>query len=139
MSSNFLNADALPQLLLVEPDSLVRSTVSGVCIQLGLAQVHQAASVAVAEQVLANQPCDLVLISLSEEEPAFRLLEQLRAGSYVSSSQIPVAATTRTAGADLVTKVRAVQVRRLLLQPYKIRDVVHTVESIAAEIERGVH
>ena len=45
-----------PQLLLIEPDRIVRSTVASVCLGLDLARVHQAASVAVGLQTLQSQP-----------------------------------------------------------------------------------
>ena len=63
-----------PRLLIVEPDRLVRSTVSGVCRDLDLAQVHQAATVAVGLQMLQSQAFDLWLVSLAEGDVALDLI-----------------------------------------------------------------
>ena len=63
----------LPQLLLIEPDRIVRSTVAGVCRGLDLAQVHQAASVSVGLQTLQSQAMDALLISMADQDAAMAL------------------------------------------------------------------
>ena len=80
-----------PRLLIVEPDRLVRSTVSGVCRDLDLAQVHQAATVAVGLQMLQSQAFDLWLVSLAEGDVALDLIERLRRGEFVTRTDVPVA------------------------------------------------
>lgn len=116
----------LPQLLLIEPDRLVRSTVSSVCRGLDLAQVHQAASLAIGQQMLQAQRMDAVLISLAEGEAALALLARLRA----SHARLPMAVMATSADAQTVQRLKALRIRRLLLQPFKIRDVVMTVEAL---------
>ncbi len=137
MASSFFRGNGLPRLLLVEPDSLIRSTVAGVCKQLGLAQVHQANSVAVAEQTLRSQGVDLMLISLNQGDEVFDFLEQVRGGWWADAAQVPIAVTAQNAHSEMISKIRSIQVKRLLLQPYKIRDVVHTVEILCAELKQG--
>ena len=119
-----------PQLLLVEPDRIVRSTVAGVCRGLDLAQVHQAASVAIGLHTLQSQPMDALLISMADQDAALTLLERLRAGAFFGAADMPVAVMAGSADAALVERVKAFQIRRLLLQPFKIRDVVMTVETL---------
>ena len=135
MGITVLRRNELPHLLLVEPDTLIRSTVSGVCKQLSLAQVHQASSVAVAQQMLEGQPMEMMLVSLNEGEEAFGLLDRLRAGAWETSSSIPIAVTSGHAHEVMVDRIRGFQVRRLLLQPFKIRDVVNTVETLREALE----
>lgn len=120
----------LPQLLLIEPDRIVRSTVAGVCRGLDLAQVHQAASVSVGLQTLQSQAMDALLISMADQDAAMALLEQLRGGAYFGAADMPVAVMAHGADAAMVQRLRAFQIRRLLLQPFKIRDVVMTVETL---------
>lgn len=119
-----------PQLLLIEPDRIVRSTVASVCLGLDLAQVHQAASVAIGLQTLQSQPMDALLLSLSDPDAALTLLERLRAGAFFGSADMPVAVMAVSADAALVQRLKGLQIRRLLLQPFKIRDVVMTVEGL---------
>ncbi len=117
--------DTLPQILLIEPDGLVRSTVAAVCREMRLAQVHQAAHVAVGRQLLDAHTFDAWLVSTVEGEAAIGLIERLRAGQFFGGPGLPVAAMT--ASAD---RAAALKVQRLLLQPFKIRDVVQTVETL---------
>jgi DNA-binding NarL/FixJ family response regulator len=121
-----------PQLLLIEPDRIVRSTVASVCRGLDLAQVHQAASAAVGLQTLQSQAMDGLLISLVDADGALALLERLRAGAFFGAADMPVAVMATQADAALVERLKAVQIRRLLLQPFKIRDMVLTVEALCA-------
>lgn len=118
----------LPQLLLVEPDRMVRSTVASVCRGLDLAQVHQAASLAIGQQMLQAQRMDALLLSLAEGETAVALIERLRE----TRPEMPVSVMTASADADTVRRLKALGIRRLLLQPFKIRDVVMTVEALCA-------
>ncbi len=119
---------SLPQLLLVEPDRMVRSTVSSVCRGLDLAQVHQAASLAIGQQMLQAQRMDALLISLAEAESALALIARLRE----TRPEVPVAVMAASANAEVVQRLKALGIRRLLLQPFKIRDVVMTVEALCA-------
>ncbi len=119
-----------PRLLIVEPDRLVRSTVSGVCRELELARVHQAATVAVGQQMLQSQAFDLWLVSLAECDVALELIERLRRGGFDTRADVPVAVMATSADAQVVQRLKPLGIRRLLLQPFKIRDVVVTVEAL---------
>jgi DNA-binding NtrC family response regulator len=117
---------ALPQLLLIEPDRMVRSSVSSVCRGMDLAQVHQAATLAIGQQMLQAQRMDAVLVSLAEGEAALALLARLRE----SQPRLQMAVMAGSANAAIVPQLKALGIRRLLLQPFKIRDVVLTVEAL---------
>lgn len=123
-----------PRLLIVEPDRLVRSTVSGVCRDLDLAQVHQAATVAVGLQMLQSHAFDLWLISLAEGDVVLDLIERLRRGEFITRTDVPVAVMAASADAQVVQRLKPLGIRRLLLQPFKIRDVAVTVEALCAAI-----
>ncbi len=130
-------SDGLPHLLLVEPNSLIRSTVLAVCRQIALAEVHQAASVAAAEQALQSHPIDLMLISLNQAEEAFALLELIRGGWWGVTAEMPIAVTVQNANSEMIARIRPMEVSRLLLQPYKIRDVIETVEILCQELQQS--
>ncbi|HSX94061.1 MAG TPA: hypothetical protein VLG41_14125 [Hydrogenophaga sp.] len=116
----------LPQLLLIEPDRMVRSSVSSVCRGMDLAQVHQAATLAIGQQMLQAQRMDALLVSLAEGEAALALLARLRE----SHPKMQMAVMATSANAAIVQQLKALGIRRLLLQPFKIRDVVLTVEAL---------
>jgi DNA-binding NarL/FixJ family response regulator len=116
----------LPQLLLIEPDRMVRSSMSSVCRGMDLAQVHQAATLAIGQQMLQAQRMDALLVSLAEGEAALALLARLRE----SHPKMQMAVMATSANAAIVQQLKALGIRRLLLQPFKIRDVVLTVEAL---------
>lgn len=135
MSTNPVRGSMSPDLLLVEPDNLIRSTVAGVCKQLNLARVNQAASVTVAERTMELKSVDLMLVSLNEGDSALVFLERVRSGEWASVTEVPLAVTSKTAHQELVDRVRPLGVKRFLLQPYKIKDIVLTIESLKQALE----
>lgn len=123
----------LPHLLLVEPDFLLRRTVASVVRELGLAQVQEATSLDRATLELARVPFDAILISLDPEGEALKLLDGLRGASSRSKSATPVAVTADGCDAGLALRLRELEVRRLLLKPFKVRSVVETIAGLCAE------
>jgi CheY-like chemotaxis protein len=117
-------------LLLIEPDGLVRGTVASVCRDLQIARVRQETSIASAEQWLKTGAPHALLMSLAEGDAALDFLTRLRAGAVSCDAGLPVVAMTRAVDAVLVTQIKALNVRRLLLQPFKLHEVIHTLEQL---------
>jgi len=120
-------------MLVLEPDAVVRSTVAAVVRELELAQVQQAASVPLGTQVLTETAVDALVLSLADTEAALELLTRLRAGEFPSRADIPVVVLAPACDGPLALRLRQLEVLRLLLTPFKIRDVVQTLESLAPE------
>ncbi len=120
-------------MLVVEPDAVVRSTVASVVRELELAQVHQAASVPLGTQVMGESVVDALVLSLADADAALDLLTRLRAGEFASRADIPVVVLAPACDGPLALRLKQLEVRRLLLTPFKIRDVVQTLESLAPE------
>ena len=118
------------KVLLIEPDGLVRGTVASVCRELQLARVHQTISVAAGEQWLKSGHPDGLLMSLAEGEVALDFLSRLRAGAFDCDADLAVAVMAREGDAALVARLKELDVRRLLLQPFRLRDVIHTLEQL---------
>jgi DNA-binding NarL/FixJ family response regulator len=120
-------------MLVVEPDGVVRSTVASVVRELELAQVHQAASVPLGTQVLSESAVDALVLSVADTDAALELLTRLRAGEFASKSDIPVVVLAPTCDGALALRLKQLEVRRLLLTPFRIRDVVQTLEALVLE------
>lgn len=120
-------------MLVVEPDGVVRSTVASVVRELELAQVHQAASVPLGTQVLSESAVDALVLSLADTDAALDLLTRLRAGEFASRADIPVVVLAPACDGPLALRLKQLEVLRLLLTPFKIRDVVQTLEALAPE------
>ena len=120
-------------MLVLEPDAVVRSTVASVVRELGLAQVQQASSVPLGTQVLTEAAVDALVLSLADTDAALELLTRLRAGEFPSRADIPVVVLASACDGPLALRLKQLEVRRLLLTPFKIRDVVQTLEALAPE------
>lgn len=125
-----MSAASRPGVLLIESDGLVRSTVASVCRELQLVRLQQATSTAQGEKWLQSAAEDGLVISVAEGEAALALITRLRAGELRCSADIPVVVMAPTADAELVVRLKELEVRRVLLQPFRLRDVVHTLEQL---------
>lgn len=127
---NARESGAMTQVLLIEPDSLVRGTVASVCRDMALVRIVQATSLAHGEQHLQSQPLHGLIISLAEGDSALDLLARLRERAFPCDPAIPVVVMASGCTKEQAVRLKALAVRRLLLQPFRMRDVVHTVEQI---------
>lgn len=118
------------KVLLIEPDGLVRGTVASVCREMQIARVRQAISIASAEQWLKTGAPQALLMSLVEGDAALDFMTRLRAGAFRCDADIPVVAMARVVDTALVARLKALDVRRLLLQPFRLHDVIHTLEQL---------
>ncbi len=125
-------ADARLALLLVEPESVLRRTVAGVSRDLGLADVHEATSVEVAQRMLHERSFDALFIALDASGAALELLAALRAGQLSCGADTPVAVLAQACDAALALRLKELAVRRLLLKPFKVKGVLETIAALAA-------
>lgn len=131
---------ALPQVLLVEPQFVLRRTVATVARELGMAQVTEAASHEAAGRMLADGRFDALVLDVDAEGRALRVLAQLRAGPAgspaASPADLPVLALVDPAGPPAHGPLAALQVTQLLARPFKARALL---EAVAALVRAGAH
>lgn len=125
-------SSGLPRILLVEPDGLVRGTVASVCRDLGLAEVVQAVNCELVPKALADDSLSACILSLTDCDGALDVLERLRQGEFACQADMPVALTATGIDAATAARLKPLRIRRLLLKPFKIRDLVTTVEALVA-------
>jgi hypothetical protein len=129
--AHLMGSTALPRVLLLESDGLVRGTVAAVCRDLALAQVIQCVSCESAIQLLKLEPVDAGLVSLTDEG-TFDLIARLRSGELGGSQDLPLAVTAQHVDASIAQQLKVLRIRRLLLKPFKIRDAVATLEGLVS-------
>jgi DNA-binding NtrC family response regulator len=117
-------------ILLVEPSSLTGSIIVATARQLNMPPVRQVSSVRQAQQQLGSKDFSGVIVSLEEESEAVALLEQVRSAQFAVDAQVPVAVTTAQVNASTAVQMKALQVRRVLLTPFKVRDVISTIQML---------
>ncbi len=125
-------------MLLVEPATLLRRTVALTARSMGLAEVHEAASHALALRMLKGMPFDGALIAIDNAQgddaaSAIGLLDQVRAGGTASRATIPIAVMLEQCDATMLAALRARGVTRVLLKPFKARNLIDTFTAFAED------
>ncbi len=131
-----------PEMLLLEPATLLRRTVALTARSMGLANVHEAASHELALRLLKGQAFDGALIAVDDFHSesgsnAIALLDQVRSGSTASRPGIPIAVMIAQVDVSMLAALRARCVTHVLVKPYKARSLVDTFASFAKNDDRA--
>lgn len=121
-------------LLLVEPQSLIRSTVVAVSRELRLPRIDEASTINAAVVRLQRASYDGVLLSLDEHEAALTLLQRLRAGQYLSAPDVPVAVMASSCNAETAALMKQHEVGRVLLKPFKVKTLLETIGAMGEQV-----
>jgi hypothetical protein len=114
-------------LLLVEPQFLVRRTVSAVARDMRLADAREVTTIEQAEALVAFTAFDALFISLEEEAAALELMARVRNGDTKCARDIPIAVTAAACATPLALRLKQLEVRRLLLRPFKVKGVLDAI------------
>ena len=118
------------ELLLVEPQFLVRRTVSAVARDMRLADPKEVTTIEVAESLVAIHRFDALFLSLDEEDAALALMARVRAGETQCPRDIPIAVTAAACGTALAMRLKELDVRRLVLRPFKVKGVLDAIAAL---------
>lgn len=114
-------------LLLVEPHTLVRSTVTSVARSLDLVDIHETPSVDAAENLLRARAFDGFVIALDDDQAGLGLINRIRNGSTSSPAMAAVAITTERVDQASIETLRQLEVKRVLLKPFKVKTILETI------------
>lgn len=128
-TSGYLPGD----ILVVEQAALVGSIIVSTARELKMPRVRLATSIRAAEQLLLHHPFSGLILSLNDEPAALALIQNLRNGTYKTLANVPVAVTTTACSAELANVLRGFLVCRILLKPFKVRDVIMTIRMLVDE------
>jgi len=125
-------APALPpiELLLVEPQFLLRRTVAAVARDMRLANPKEVTAIELAESLVAIYRFDALFLSLDEEEAALALMARVRQGDTRCPRDIPIAVTAAACSTPLALRLKQLEVRRLLLRPFKVKGVLDAIAAL---------
>lgn len=121
-----------PEILLIEQSAMIGNIIVSTARQLGLQPIRLVTSSRGALQFMENQVFAGLITSLDDEEGALALIQKLRDGKFKSPSNTPIAITTGQCSAELANRIKLFNARRILLKPFKIRDLVATIEILAS-------
>ena len=118
------------RLLLVEPQQLLRRTVTSVARSLQLARIEEAINVQSAERLLQSNRYDALVVALDDEGQAVRLLERMRAGEFMTPRATPTVVMAALCDASTALQMKSLQVRRVLLKPFKVKGVLESIAGL---------
>ena len=117
-------------LLLVEPQFLIRRTVAAVARDMRLANPKELTTIEQAESLVAFQSYDALFLSMDEEAAALELMSRVRNGDTKCAADIPIAVTAATCGTPLALRLKHLDVRRLILRPFKVKGVLDAIVAL---------
>lgn len=120
------------RILLVEPDSLIRRTVVGVVRTLGFVDIREASTYESAEKLLQAFSFGGLVVALANNGDGTALIESLRVGGTRCPADCGVAVIVGSCDAQRAIDLQALQVRRIVLKPFKVKTLLETVAQLAA-------
>jgi AmiR/NasT family two-component response regulator len=118
-------------ILLLEPDAMVRRTVALTARSTGLADIHEAPSLKTAQEVLRQTVFDGLLLSLDEENRELDLIERLRAGETPSPAGATIAVMVTQCDQARAEQLRVAGVNQIILRPFKVKTLLQTILSMS--------
>jgi hypothetical protein len=118
------------ELLLVEPQFLLRRTVAAVSRDMRLANPRELTTMEQAESLLTFQAFDALFLSLDEESAALALMSRVRSGDTKCAADVPMAVMAASCGTPLALRLKELDVRRLLLRPFKVKGVLDAIVAL---------
>ena len=118
------------ELLLVEPQFLLRRTVAAVARDMRLANPRELTTMEQAASLLSFQAFDALFLSLDEEAAALELMGRVRKGDTRCAADVPMAVMAASCGTPLALRLKHLDVRRLLLRPFKVKGVLDAIAAL---------
>ena len=120
-------------MLLVEPEAMLRRTVALTARSLGLAEIHEAASPALARQLLRRHAFAGAIIAINHGDAHdLGLLDQIREGDSACSPGMPIAVLAGNCTSELLTALHKRGVSRVIVKPFRARILLEAFATLAA-------
>ena len=141
-----MTAAARLPILLLEPNALLRQTVALTAISIGVGSVWQASNVKAAADMLETQSFSGAVVALDAldasddcHQDALPLIESIRSGTTASAAGIPVYVVVNACSQTLLAKLGPLDVKRVLIKPFRARILIEALASLLAESAKAVH
>lgn len=119
-------------LLLMEPHFVMRRTVTVAARELDLADIVEATTPDAALRLLSSKHFDGLLVDMGDDRSGLDLVQKVRDGGTSCLPRMPVALMADACDAQMVQTIKALEVQRLMLKPFKVRTVLEVVTALAA-------
>ncbi|TWI67699.1 hypothetical protein IP91_01818 [Pseudoduganella lurida] len=113
-------------MLLMEPEDMLRRTVSLTARSLGMSGIHEAATIPQARRLLCQRPYLGAVIAIDDPTQSgnvrdFTLVDEVREGQTACDAKMPIAVLTAHADAALIAALRGREVQRVILKPFRAK------------------
>ncbi|MDO9420508.1 MAG: histidine kinase [Herminiimonas sp.] len=123
-------ASELHHILLVEKNHMVGSVIASTARQLNLATVRKVTNISNAQQYLGSDIYSGLIATIDDELEDLQFLYALRNASFKAAPNMPVVVITPACDENFVEKLKTLQVSRILIKPFKVRDVISAIELV---------
>lgn len=123
-------SEALPCMLLVEAQFVLRRTLVAVGRDLALVAFHEAANLERARTLLLAHAYQGVVLDLQDSERALALLRDLRGGRFVTAPDAPVVVVAAALQAEEEGQLKHLKVAAVLRRPFKIARLLECLADI---------
>lgn len=118
-------------MLLVEPEDMLRRTVSLTARALGMAAIDEAASVQAAQRLLRQRCYRGAVIAIdSGSLHDYSLLDQVRQGHSACDAQMPIAVLANRADPAMIAALRGLGVQRIILKPFRAKVLLEAFAAL---------
>jgi CheY-like chemotaxis protein len=130
-------------ILLVEPEALLRRTVSMTARSLGMSQVHEAASTGVAMRMVRQRRFSGAVIAVeclgsgTERRYDLSLVDELRAADAPGGRPMPIAILADQATPTLLAELRDRRISRVILKPFRAKVLLETIAGFGGGSQAG--
>jgi CheY-like chemotaxis protein len=120
-------------ILLVEPETLLRRTVSMTARSLGISQVHEAASTDMALRMVRQRRFQGAVIAVEclgsggGRRYDLSLIDLLRADEGPDEQAMPIAILADQATPELLAELRERRISRVILKPFRAKVLLETI------------
>lgn len=125
--------------LLVEPANLLRRTVSLTMRSLGTAEVTEAANYATAFQACEVRRFDGAIVAIDwpmadNDCDGLTLIQRIRSGQCAVEPSAPISVLVEACDVELLQTLRASKISRILIKPFRVRDVIDTISAMNSQM-----
>jgi len=126
-------------ILLVEPETLLRRTVSMTARSLGMSQVHEAASTDVALRMARQRTFHGAVIAVecvgsgAGRRYDLGLIDELRAAESETGRPMPIAILADQATPTLLAELRERRISRVILKPFRAKVLLETIAGFGGQ------
>lgn len=118
-------------MLLVEPEDMLRRTVSLTARSLGMAEIDEAPSVQAAQRLLRQHRYRGAVIAIDAGAlHDYSLLDQVRQGQSACDAQMPIAVLANRADPAMIAALRGLGVQRIILKPFRAKVLLEAFAAL---------